>query len=169
LWYYKFSEVSKMTPEIIFWLAMLVVFIIVEATTSSLVSIWFAAGSLIAVIPAITGGPFWLQLVVFTVISAGTLALLRPFVKQYLHKPGKDSPGAPTNSDRNIGEIAVCTERIDNAAGQGAVRLLGKEWTARTADGTVIGEGTPVQVESISGVKLIVSLVQSPIKEEITH
>jgi membrane protein implicated in regulation of membrane protease activity len=144
----------------------MILFIVIEANTSQLVCIWFALGSLIAVIPALAGSQFWIQLVVFTVISAATLALLRPFVKHYISKPRKNiSPGIPTNSDRNIGEIAVCTERIDNSAGQGAVHLLGKEWTARTADGTVIEEGTPVRVESISGVKLIVSPVQSQEKQ----
>jgi membrane protein implicated in regulation of membrane protease activity len=153
--------------EIIFWIAMMVFFLIVEAGTAHLVSLWFAAGALIALIPALAGGPFLLQLVVFTVVSAGTLALLRPLVKQYLNKKtdAKNLPDNPTNSDRNIGESAICTERIDNAAGQGAVRLLGKEWTARTADGSVVEEGASVRVDAISGVKLIVS--QSPAEKEL--
>ena len=152
--------------EIIFWIAMMVFFLIAEAVTANLVSLWFAAGALVALIPALAGGPLLAQIVVFTVVSAGTLALLRPLMKKYLSKKSDaKTPENPTNSDRNIGELAICTERIDNAAGQGAVRLLGKEWTARTADGSVVEEGASVRVDSISGVKLIVSL-SSAQKEE---
>jgi membrane protein implicated in regulation of membrane protease activity len=140
--------------EIIFWIALLALFVIIEASTVSLYCVWFALGSLIALIPALTGGPFWLQLLVFALVSAGSLALLRPLAKQYLKRPG-----VCTNSDRNIGEVGVCTERIDNGAGSGAVRLLGKEWTARSSDNAVIDEGASVRVDAITGVKLIVSLV----------
>jgi membrane protein implicated in regulation of membrane protease activity len=143
-----------MTPEIIFWISLLVVLLIVEASTVSLYCIWFALGALVALIPALVDGELWLQLVLFSVVSAGSLALLRPLAKQYLKRPG-----ARTNSDRNIGETGVCTERIDNNAGTGAVRLMGKEWTARSTDGSVIEEGTAVRAEEIAGVKLIVSLV----------
>ena len=153
-----------MTPAIVFWLCLLVVFIAVETVTVTLVCVWFALGSLIALIPALTNGPFWLQLVVFAIISAGSLALLRPIAKQYVKKPG-----TRTNSDRNIGETGVCTERIDNDAGQGAVRLMGKEWTARSADRSVIEAGTQVRVESISGVKLIVSQIPAPVRGESTN
>jgi membrane protein implicated in regulation of membrane protease activity len=147
-----------MTWEIVFWLALFALFIIVEANTVSLYCVWFALGSLIALIPAITGGPFWLQLIVFAVISAGTLALFRPLFKQYI----RNKKDICTNSDRNIGETAVCTERIDNVTGHGAVKLLGKEWTARSSDGSVVEEGDKVRVESISGVKLIVSPLSVP-------
>jgi membrane protein implicated in regulation of membrane protease activity len=150
-----------MTLEIAFWIALLVLFVVIEASTVSLYCSWFALGSLMALIPALTGGPFWLQLVVFAVVSAASLALLRPLFKQYI----KGKQGTPTNSDRNIGESGICTQRICNSAGQGAVRLMGKEWTARSAGDTVIEEGAPIRVESISGVKLIVSEIlaeQSP-------
>jgi membrane protein implicated in regulation of membrane protease activity len=152
-----------MTFEIIFWIALLVIFVVIEASTVSLYCAWFAFGALIALIPALTGGPFWLQLVVFTLISAGSLALLRPLVKQYLNKPA-----ARTNSDRNIGETGVCTERIDNNAGTGAVRLLGKEWMARSSDNLTVEEGAAVRVDAIIGVKLIVSPVPEPEKVAVT-
>ncbi|MDR0293109.1 MAG: NfeD family protein [Oscillospiraceae bacterium] len=150
-----------MPPEIVFWLAVLVLCLIVEANTVTLVSMWFALGALAALISVMPGGPFWLSLIVFAVTSAGSLLLLRPVCKQYLKK--KDTR---TNADRNIGETGLCTESIDNGAGQGAVRLLGKEWTARSVDGTVIAEGAQVRVESIAGVKLIVSPLPTPVRDE---
>ena len=41
-------------PEIgtIFWLILLIVFVVAESITTTLVSIWFAAGSLVALVIA---------------------------------------------------------------------------------------------------------------------
>ena len=143
----------------VFWLVVLVACLIVEATTVTLIFLWFALGALAALISVLPGGPWWLSLIVFTVTSAGTLALLRPVCRQYLKN--KDTR---TNADRNIGETALCTERIDNNAGQGAVHLMGKEWTARSANGSIIEKDAAVRVESISGVKLIVTPL--PVRDE---
>ena len=47
---------------IAFWVAALVVFLIVEAVTAGLVSIWFVFGSLVALICAALGAAVWLQI-----------------------------------------------------------------------------------------------------------
>ncbi|MCL2004323.1 MAG: NfeD family protein [Oscillospiraceae bacterium] len=150
-----------MPMEIVFWLAVLIVCIVVEANTVSLHFLWFALGAIAAIITALPGSPLWLQVTVFFVTSAVLLISLRPTFKRYLKRRG-----ARTNADRNIGETGLCVERIDNTAGQGAVRLMGKEWTARSADGAVVEEGALVRVESISGVKLIVSPLPAPAPAE---
>lgn len=137
---------------IIFWVVALVVFLIVEAVTAGLVSIWFVFGSLVALICAALGAAIWLQIVWFVVVSVATLVLTRPLVKRYV-----DSRSVATNADRNIGRTAVVTERIDNLAATGAVQLAGVVWTARSTDDAVaIEPGTHVTVRAIEGVKLIV-------------
>lgn len=137
---------------IIFWVVALVVFLIVEAVTAGLVSIWFVFGSLVALICAALGAAIWLQIVWFAVVSVATLVLTRPLVKRYV-----DSRSVATNADRNIGRTAVVTERIDNLAATGAVQLAGVIWTARSTDDAVaIEPGTHVTVRAIEGVKLIV-------------
>ena len=137
---------------IIFWVVALVVFLIVEAVTAGLVSIWFVFGSLVALICAALGSAIWLQIVWFVVVSVATLVLTRPLVKRYV-----DSRSVATNADRNIGRTAVVTERIDNLAATGAVQLAGVVWTARSTDDAVaIEPGTHVTVRAIEGVKLIV-------------
>ena len=52
------------------WLGLLIVFTLGEAVTVGLTSIWFAAGSLPALICALLGGPFWLQMTLFIVVTA---------------------------------------------------------------------------------------------------
>ena len=137
---------------IVFWVVALVVFLIVEALTAGLVSIWFVFGSLVALICAALGAAIWLQIVWFVVVSVATLVLTRPLVKRYV-----DSRSVATNADRNIGRTAVVTERIDNLAATGAVQLSGVIWTARsTDDALTIESGEHVIIRAIEGVKLIV-------------
>lgn len=137
---------------IAFWVAALVVFLIVEAVTAGLVSIWFVFGSLVALICAALGAAVWLQIFWFVIVSVATLVLTRPLVKRYV-----DSRSVATNADRSIGRAAVVTERIDNLAATGAVKLDGVVWTARSTDDAVVIEaGERVTVRAIEGVKLIV-------------
>ena len=137
---------------IAFWVVALVVFLIVEAVTAGLVSIWFVFGSLVALICAALGAAVWLQIFWFVIVSVATLFLTRPLVKRYV-----DSRSVATNADRSIGRAAVVTERIDNLAATGAVKLDGVVWTARSTDDAVaIETGERVTVRAIEGVKLIV-------------
>lgn len=137
---------------IAFWVVALVVFLIVEAVTAGLVSIWFVFGSLVALICAALGAAVWLQIFWFVIVSVATLILTRPLVKRYV-----DSRSVATNADRSIGRAAVVTERIDNLAATGAVKLDGVVWTARSTDDAVaIETGERVTIRAIEGVKLIV-------------
>ena len=142
-----------------FWLIVMVMFLVVEAATVGLVCIWFAAGSLIALLAAMCGAQLWLQIVVFIIVSAATLYFTRPLVKRYVN-----SKVEPTNADMVIGKECRVTETVDNIAGTGAVYVDGKTWTARSADDEVIPEGTNKKKKSIDGVKLIVA---APEKETV--
>ena len=133
------------------WLALMVLLLIVEALTAPLVCIWFALGALAALISALFGAAIWLQVVWFLLVSLLTLWLTRPIAVKYLN-----SRRVATNADRVVGAEGVVTEDIDNIAGTGAVKLDGKEWTARSDSGTNIPSGSVVKVRRIEGVKLIV-------------
>lgn len=135
----------------IVWVVLMVVFLVVEAATAGLTCIWFAIGSLAALIAALFGAQIWLQAVWFLVISFVTLYFTRPLVKKYVN-----SRSQPTNADMVIGKEALVTEDIDNVEATGAVSVGGKVWTARSADGVQIKAGAVVNVLRIEGVKLIV-------------
>ena len=62
----------------ILWLALLIAFLVVEASTVTLISLWFAAGALAALIASLLHAPLWLQAVLFFAVSAALLACLRP-------------------------------------------------------------------------------------------
>ena len=141
--------------DLIVWLALMIVFLTVESSTVTMVSLWFAAGSLAALITALAGGQLWLQIVVFFAVSILLLASLRPLVKKYfIPKITR------TNVDSVIGTQGLVTVPIDNIAAQGQVKLGGVEWTARSTSGEPIGEGTLVRVDRIEGVKALVTPVQ---------
>lgn len=142
----------------ILWVVLMVVFLVVEAACPfHLVSIWFAAGSLVAAIVAALGGQLWLQILLFAVISCGLLACLWPFVKKVLN-PRRTA----TNIDAVIGSEGYVTVAVDNLNAEGKIKLNGMEWTARSTDGKKIPVGTLVKVDRIEGVKAIVS----PVTEE---
>ena len=137
------------------WAAAIVLFLILEAVTVGVVSIWFALGSICALIAALLGAPVWLQIAWFALISVLTLLLTRPVVRKYVN--GKKQA---TNADRVIGMKATVKEAINNLAAEGAVLCDGKEWSARSASGEAIPVGAVVTVEAIEGVKLMVSRQQ---------
>ena len=135
------------------WLIAMIVLLVIEGVVPGLVSIWFAAGALIALVSSLFGAPLWLQIVWFLIVSIALLVLTRPLAKKYVN-----SRTTPTNADRIIGKECVVTEEIDNLRGTGAVSVDGKVWTARLerVDGKA-PKGSVVKATRIEGVRLIVS------------
>ena len=139
------------------WLGVAIAMAIVEASTYAMVSIWFSGGAVAAMIAALLGARFKLQLGLFIVVSAILLACLRPLAK----KRGVGKP-LPTNVHRMIGMVGIVTENIDNIAATGAVKLSGVEWSARSRDGHKVAVGDRVKVVAIDGVKVIVEPAAVP-------
>ena len=88
------------------WFVLLIFFIVVEASTVSVVSLWFAAGALAALVAALLHGGLWLQIGLFCVVSVGLLLALRPVVRKHF------TPKLTrTNVDSVIGTEGFVTER----------------------------------------------------------
>ena len=139
------------------WLGLVVLFLVIEAATVTMVSLWFAGGALAALAVSALGGGILLQIAAFLVVSTGLLALLRPLArKHFTPKLTK------TNVDSVIGTEGYVTADIDNVAATGTVKLGAMEWTARSANGEKISTGTLVKVEKIEGVKAFVTPVNIP-------
>ncbi len=137
------------------WFVLLVVFIMVEASTVTVVSLWFAVGALTAMVAALLGAELWLQAVLFAVVSVVLLCALRPIVRKYF------TPKlTKTNVDALVGTTGRVTEKIDNTLSQGRVKLGAMEWSARSTAGEMVEEGTLVRVDRIEGVKVFVTKVE---------
>ena len=139
-----------MNTAVIIWIVALIAFILAEAATSALVSLWFVGGSAAALVAALLQAPLWLQITLFFVVSAALLLALRPLAKKYA------KPREKTNFDRIVGQLAVVTEQIDGLNGTGAVKVDGKEWSARMQDGSVAEVGAVVRILRVEGVKVYV-------------
>lgn len=147
-----------MNWEAIFWLAAMVVFLITEAMTVTLVSIWFAAGALGAIVVALLGGGVVLQVTVFLALAVVLLLSLRSVARKHF------TPGITrTNVDSIIGSTGIVITPVNNIAALGQVQVGGVEWSARSTSGSHIPAGALVKVDRIEGVKVFVSLVEETV------
>ena len=68
----------------IIWIALIIIFAVVEIITVGLTSIWFAGGALVALLVDAAGlGPVW-QFAVFVVVSVILLVFTRPWALKYM-------------------------------------------------------------------------------------
>lgn len=141
------------------WLGLVILFLIAEGATVSLVSLWFAAGAVVAMFAALLGAGAWLQTGLFLVVSGALLLMLRPIVRRYLVPKI-----TATNVDSLVGATGLVTETIDNVTASGQVKLGAMEWTARSTTGENIPQGTLIRVDRIEGVKVYVTPVNVPEK-----
>lgn len=148
------GETDQMMMELI-WMGLLLVFGVGEAITVGLTSIWFATGALAALICSIAGGSMALQIILFFVVSALSLAAFRPIIQKYINNKVE-----PTNVDSLIGREVLVTEKISNLQATGTVNISGLTWSARSVDNSEIPVGAPVRVQRVEGVKVIVERVK---------
>ena len=138
----------------LFWLAVVLVAIIIESISNDLVSIWFAASAVVIMLMSF----FWDNLVglliVFLLLTVVLVIIARPFLKRYL-KVNE----VRTNVDSVIGRIAVVTASIEKLS-RGEVKLGAAYWTAITDEDNLIEVGDKVEVLAVEGVKLIVKKIK---------
>ena len=133
------------------WIGFAIVMAVCEASTTQLVSLWFVLGAVAAAISTIFTPSIFVQLVVFLVVSAASLAITRPLVKRFRKREG----GVGTNADRLIGQQGVVTKAIKDPFSVGPVKVLVETWSAQSAI-TPVEVGAKVEVLEIEGVRLIV-------------
>ncbi len=135
----------------VFWIAAIILFSLIEVFTVGMVSVWFAVGSLVALIVTILNGGTTLQTLSFLIVSVLSFFLLR---KLALNAVAKSK--TQTNIGRLIGKEVMITQTVDNIKNTGSAKINDVEWKVRSATGEIINEGELVVVERIEGVKLIV-------------
>ena len=140
----------------IIWLALFVIMIIIEASGPALVSIWFSVGALLALIVSfIPGVAWWIEIIVFLVVSTACLIALRPICKRYFKRNTLN-----TNVDSFVGKRGYVIEDIEDLK-PGAVKIGDVSWTAVPADRKVkILENEIIEVVAVNGNKLVVKKVE---------
>ena len=139
-----------MSPDTLLWLIAVIAFVVLEASTTALVSIWFAVGAAAALITSFFTQSLSVEAAVFAVVSAITLIIMVPT----LAKRRKERKAPVTNgSPLTIGKQGVVLVDIKHGY-LGRVRVDGLDWQARAE--LSMPEGTPCRVTDVDGAILIV-------------
>lgn len=139
------------------WVFAIIAFLIIEGQTAALVSIWFAVGSVFALIACALGANLWVQITAFVIFSAISVLLLRNIAV----KKNKNT-SEKVNLDRIIGQEVIITKTVDNSKGEGLAKINDVEWKVKSENGEIIEAEEVVKVIKIEGVKLIVKKIQVP-------
>lgn len=137
----------------VFWICAMVLFLIIEAVTPMLVSVWFALGALVAAILSYIGLGTNGCVLAFALVSAVSVALFKKFFGDRFKTKHER-----TNADRLIGARGVVESDIDPVMGKGTAVVQGNLWSAK-AEGS-IPAGEKIEVCAIEGVKLVVKKVE---------
>ena len=147
-----------MSTEAIFWLVVMILFLILEMITISLVSIWFVGGSLAAFLVSFAVSNIWIEAGVFLGVSLVLLLLIRPMARK-LGVKQKDQ--IRSGAQALVGERALVTDTIDNLHATGAVQVNGQFWSAKAVDDDeIIRKDTVVMISEVDGVRLAVKKLE---------
>lgn len=144
------------------WLIALALFVILEAATVSLVSIWFAVGALAGLITSLFTGNLLYQLLAFALVSAAALAATKPLVSRMRSR----RPAAALGLERNIGRRAVVVQPVRPGL-SGRVRLDGVDWSAVCP--SPLEAGDECVVTAVDSTTLRVEPARQPAPETPSH
>lgn len=149
-----FINMSDSDVAMLVWLVLIFVFLIVEACTVGLMSVWFALGAFCAFIVSVFCNELWVQITVFVLVSIITLIGYIIWMKKF--KKDMESSGSRTQVGDLIGRECLVIEALDKLHGKGRIKIDGVDWKAEYTDDTVIPVGVTVRVVSSKGVTLYV-------------
>ncbi|WP_455683160.1 NfeD family protein [Thomasclavelia sp.] len=136
------------------WLGITIIAIIIEVITIDLVSIWFAAGSITALIANLLGISQTIQIALFIIITIICAIIVRPLAKKYMRGNIER-----TNFDRVIGKHGLITKTI-TADSKGEVKVMSTLWLASSIDNTTINEGEYCEILAVEGAHLVVKKIE---------
>jgi membrane protein implicated in regulation of membrane protease activity len=139
----------------IFWVALILVFVIIEVMTVDFTFLMLAIGSVGGLVTGLLGAPWWAQVLVAGILSLILLFVVRPALHRAL---GRGGDATPTNVAALLGlSGTVMNDFVD---GSGHVKLAnGETWTAKVSLGTpaaAISSGERVVVTAIEGATAVV-------------
>lgn len=139
------------------WLGVLAATTVLELITQEIVSIWFTLGAVVPFILAATNAvAWWIQVIIFIVVSAAFMLALRPLAKKFFLK-GAD---LRTNTDALIGKKYRMLSRTDFET-VGSVKVNDVVWSAIAEERKTVEEGEIVEVVKVDGNKLIVKVADA--------
>ena len=150
----------------VLWLALVLVFVIVEVFTLDFTFLMLAGGSLGGLAAGLLQAPIWAQVVIAGVLAILLLFVVRPPLLRAFRKGGD-----PTLSNADALPGLTGTVVKDFTESRGMVKLAnGETWTSRLADAVEgdLVEGDRVVVTAIEGATAVVVPAPVPRKEGST-
>lgn len=136
------------------WVLLAVALVIIEATNTGILAIWFAIGAGVsAAIAWFYPGSYIAQLLSFIIVSTILTA-----IGTFLLKNNQTSKSAqPIYSI--LDKEGLVTKEINNAVGNGQITINGDIWSAKSKDNSIIPENTKVKIVEVDGVKAVVEKI----------
>ena len=132
------------------WVTLIALAIVIEVLTDQLIAIWFVPGAIVAIVLDFFEIDLLWQIAAFLVLSIVGIVISQKYLRKFIKSTAK------TNIDAIIGEKCIVTEKIDNFAGVGQVKIKGQIWSARgVGEDDVFEPGEVLSIVAIEGVKLI--------------
>ena len=139
-----------MTAATVFWLIAVIAFVVLEAVTTALVSVWFAVGGVAALAVSFFTDSLPVQGAVFAVVSAIALGVMVPAMAK---RRRQNQPPVTNGSPLTIGKQGYVLADI-RPGYLGRVHVDGLDWQAR-AD-ILMPKGAPCKVTDVDGAVLVV-------------
>ena len=138
-----------MTPAIILWLVIGVGVILLDIGTSLFLFVWFAIGSVVAIIAALVGLSFAWQLILFGISSIIAISIGYPWSRKKFKNTVNRTK---LMEEEYIGKTFIASEDIDYRY---RFKVSGIYWTGENK-GEKILKGQKFQVVGIEGNKLVI-------------
>lgn len=130
------------------WIIISILCLILELSSGDFFILCFAIGAAVSAILAGCGASLTVQIILFAVVSALSLLLVRPALIKKLHKPHRERL---SNAEAMIGKTGRVSETIE-AGGYGRVAVDGDDWKAVSANGEAIEAGTRVRIVKMDSI-----------------
>lgn len=131
---------------IFIWIALIILSVVIEMMTVSLVAIWFMPAGIVALVLSLFKLHIAIQIGAYLLISIVLLVLSKTvFKNKFVSKKGKEE------DDTVIGKSATVTERIDPENETGEVEIDGEGFCAKMTDGGCAEVGDTVTVVRTEG------------------
>ncbi|AYE33288.1 NfeD family protein [Clostridium septicum] len=136
--------------SIIFWIVVAVIVTVLDILTSSFLFVWFAVGGFAAMVASMLGATWWLQVMVFLIVSIITISIGYPWAKKKFKASIKHTP---LMEETYIGRVMKAESDILQKA---RVKVNGIYWTVQN-QGDIIKKDSNFRIVGIEGNKLIVN------------
>lgn len=135
----------------IMWLAVGILFLIVELLTTALVSIWFVPSAIITCLLSFVVDNLLIQIAIFVVLSAVFMVVCRKIYNKHIKKPVDDVD----QNENLLGKTATVTEDTNGISGR--ILVGDVYWRAVSENGDTIQKGETVKIKGVNGTTLVIN------------